>query len=236
MQEKVSISIDKYLLSKVDSLIDNKSIKKRSKAFEFIISEYFGGLMISDLVILGGSDVRVDNKIVLKNIKKFMEFGIKRVFIIGNRDFETLIKNISKLGLDARIIEEKELMGTAGALKLAEGKINETFFLIFINIKFDFDVYEMIKLHKKNDSTATIGVTLARKNTMPDNIIIEGNKVTSYNKTKSQFINAGIYIFEPEIFSCLPKKGTFDKKVFPKLAEQRKLCSYIITENWEYLK
>ena len=93
----------------------------------------------------------------------------------------------------------------------------------------------MISLHKQNSSIATIGVTLARKNTIPDNIAVEGNKITSYNKRKNQFINAGIYLFEPKIFSYLPKKGTLDRDVFPKLAEQGKLYSYIITENWEYL-
>ena len=235
MQEKISISIDKDLLSKVDNIIDNKLIKKRSKAFEFIIGEYFKGLTIKCIVILAGSDVKINNKIVVENVKKLMKFDIKEVFIIGDKDFSALKNDLLKLKLAVSVIEEKKLMGTAGALKLIEGRINKTFFLMFVNIRFDFDINEMVKVHKQNNSIATIGVTLARKNTIPDNIIIEGSRIISYNKTKNQFINAGIYIFEPEIFSYLPKKGTFDKNVFPKLAEEGKLYSYIITKNWEYL-
>ncbi|MCH8003543.1 MAG: hypothetical protein IH934_02835 [Nanoarchaeota archaeon] len=236
MQEKISISIDKDLLSKVDNLIANKSIKKRSQAFEFIVNEYFKGHAINQLVILGGgNNVKIDDKIVKENVKKLMKFDLKEVYIIGDKDFETLKIKLSSLNLDVHIIKEKNLKGTAGALKLLEGRINKTFFLIFVNIKFDFNLNEMVELHKQNNSIATIGVTLARKNTIPDNIVVEGNKIISYNKIKNQFTNAGIYIFQPEIFPYLPKKGTFDKHIFPKLANEGKLFSYIITENWEYL-
>tara|TARA_Y100000310_G_C20514132_1_gene730325 strand:- start:87 stop:800 length:714 start_codon:yes stop_codon:yes gene_type:complete len=235
MQEKISISIDKELISRVDNLVNDKSIKKRSQAFEFVINEYFKGLAINHLIILGGGlNVKVDDKIVVENVKKLMKFDLKEVYIMGDKNFGSLKKELLKLKLDVNIIEEKKLMGTAGALNLIRGKINKTFFLIFINIKFDFNLNEMVELHKQNSPIATIGVTLTRKNTTPDNIIVEGNKVIAYNKTENQFINAGIYIFQPEIFSYLPKKGTFDKHIFPKLANEGKLFSYIITENWEY--
>ena len=235
MHEKVSISIDKELLLRVDGLIDNKSIKKRSQAFEIILEEYFKNPSINELVILGGSSVRIDSKTVEENVKKLKKFGIKNVYIIGDNDFNNLKESLSKLNLNIQIIKEETLAGTAGALKLAEGAIKKAFFTIFINIKFDFNINEMVKLHLRNNPIATIGVTLARKNTIPDNIVVEGNKITSYNKTKNQFTNAGIYIFEPAIFSYLPRKGTLDKNVFPRLANGGHLDSYIITENWEYL-
>ncbi|MBU90150.1 hypothetical protein CMO94_01305 [Candidatus Woesearchaeota archaeon] len=236
MQEKISISIDKELISKADNLVNGKFIKKRSQAFEFIINEYFKGHGINHLVILGGGlNIKIDTQVVVENVKKLMKFDLKEVYIIGDKNFEHLKKELSKLKLDVYVVEEKKLMGTAGALNLIRGKINKTFFLIFINIKFDFNLNKMVELHKQNNSIATIGVTLTRKNTVPDNIIVEGNKIVAYNKTKNQFVNAGIYIFQPEIFSYLPKKGTFDKHIFPKLANEGKLFSYIITENWEYL-
>ena len=235
MQEKISISIDSDLISKVDNLVDGRNIKKRSQAFEFVVKEYFKEEVIKDLVILGGSNVKIDSKVVADNIKKLMKFGIKEVFIIGDKNFNDLKNDLSKLGLTVKTIEEKTLAGTAGALSLVKNEIKKTFFVIFINIKFEFNIDEMIKVHKQSNSIATIGVTLSTKNTVPDNIVVEGNRIVSYNKTKNQFINAGIYLFESEIFSYLPKKGTFDKDVFPKLAEKGKLHSYIITEKWEYL-
>lgn len=235
MQKKISISINKDILARVDSLIDNKSVKKRSHAFENIVSKYFEDLDINQLVILGGANVKIDNDIVAENVKKLTKFGVKEVFIIGDKDFGALQKRLSKLNLDVYLVDEKKLRGAAGALKLVEGKINKTFMLIFINIRFDFNIEDMIKLHKENRPIATIGVTLAGKNTIPDNIVIEGNRIIAFNKTKNQFTNIGIYIFEPEIFSYLPRKGTFYEHVFPRLARERKLSSYIITEKWEYL-
>lgn len=235
MQEKISISIDSELLSRVDALVDNKTLNKRSKAFEFVVRGYFKNLSISELVILGGSDVTIDAKAIEENIKKIMKFGLKNVYIIGDKEFESVRERLSGLKVSVHVIKEKYLLGTAGALKLASGLIHNRFFAMFINIKFDFNVEEMVKQHMQSNPVATIGVTLGRKNTMPDNIVVEGNKIISYNKTKNQFTNAGIYIFEPSIFSYLPKKGTLDKNVFPKLAAEGQLNSYIITEKWEYL-
>ena len=235
MQEKISISIDSELLSRVDALVDNKSLNKRSKAFEFVVREYFKNISINELVILGGSDVTINPKAIEENIKKLMKFGLKNIYIIGDKDFESVREKFSGLKVNVSIINEKELLGTAGALKLASGLIHNRFFVMFINIKFDFNVEEMVKHHMQSNPVATIGVTLGRKNTIPDNIVVEGNKIVSYNKTQNQFTNAGIYVFEPSIFSYLPKKGTLDKNVFPKLAAEGQLNSYIITENWEYL-
>ncbi len=235
MQEKISISIDSELLSRVDALVDNKSLNKRSKAFEFVVREYFKNISINELVILGGSDVTIDPKAIEENIKRLLKFGLKNIYIIGDKDFESAKEKLSGLKVNISVINEKELLGTAGALKLASGLIHNRFFVMFINIKFDFDVEEMVKQHMQSNPVATIGVTLGRKNTIPDNIVVEGNKIVSYNKTQNQFTNAGIYIFEPSIFSYLPKKGTLDKNVFPKLAAEGQLNSYIITENWEYL-
>ena len=236
MQEKISISIDRELLSRVDALVDNKYINKRSKAFEFVVREYFKNISINELVILGGSDVTIDSKAIEENIRKLMIFGLKNIYIIGDKDFENVKEKLSGLKVNVSVINEKVLLGTAGALRLASSFVHNRFFVMFINIKFDFNVEEMVKQHMQNNPVATIGVTLGRKNTMPDNIVVEGNKIISYNKTQNQFTNAGIYIFEPAIFSYMPKKGTLDKNVFPKLAAEGQLDSYIITEKWEYLE
>jgi NDP-sugar pyrophosphorylase family protein len=235
MQEKVSISIDKGLLSKVDALIDKRTIKKRSNAFEFVVSEYFKNIVANDVVVLGGSDVKINTKSVLENARKLMGLGIKRVFIVGDNDFDDIKKGLLKLGAEVYIINEKPLRGTAGALKMLESEMTRPFFVIFINIKFDFNIEEMVSLHIQKNSIATIGVTLARKNTIPDNIAIEGDRITAYNKKRNQFINAGIYIFGPKIFRFLSRRGNLDRDVFPKLAEMGELYSYIITENWKYL-
>ena len=235
MQEKISISIDSELLSRVDALVDSKSLNKRSKVFEFVVKEYFKNLSISELVILGGSDVTIDAKAVEDNIRKLMKFGLRNIFIIGDKNFDDLKGRLLGLKLNITAIKEEKLLGTAGALKLAEGLIRSRLFVMFINIKFDFNVEEMVKQHIQNNPIATIGVTLAKKNATTDNIVVEGNKIVSYSKSQKQFTNAGIYIFEPVIFSFLPKKGTLDKNVFPNLASKGELNSYIITEKWEYL-
>lgn len=45
-------------------------------------------------------------------------------------------------------------------------------------------------------------------------------------------MNAGVYLFEPEIFSYLPKKGMLETDVFPLLAGKGLLCGYVFSGKW----
>lgn len=46
------------------------------------------------------------------------------------------------------------------------------------------------------------------------------------------WINAGVYLFEPEITPLLPVKGDHESSTFPELAKERRLSAYRIDGFW----
>jgi len=233
MQEKISISIDEELLNKVDSLIGNGMIKKRSQSIEYILKKYFEKDFISKLVVLVGGAANTKTLQLIKNIKFLKDYGINEVFLISDKDLDELKEKIEDLQLKVTLIKETEPLGTAGALRLCKNYLNKEFALIFANIEFEFDFLELINLHKIKKAVATIGVTTIREGVVADNIILEGNQIKFYGQGGGQLTNTGTYIFSPSIFEYLPEKGTFDKDVFPVLAKEGKLYAYLFTDIWK---
>ena len=67
-----------------------------------------------------------------------------------------------------------------------------------------------------------------------DNHVIRFVEKPSREKAPSNLINAGIYVLEPEIFDYIPsgKRVSIEREVFPKLAEEGKLCGYTFEGLW----
>ena len=72
-----------------------------------------------------------------------------------------------------------------------------------------------------------------------DKIEVEGNKIVSFEYMpkliKTHFMNAGIYMFDLQIFNTLPKEGSLEKKVFPILAKKGKLFAFKFSGEWKHI-
>ena len=54
MKDKISISLDEQMVSALDGLVDNKTVRNRSQAVEFVLSQYFESNAPLKAVLLGG--------------------------------------------------------------------------------------------------------------------------------------------------------------------------------------
>jgi mannose-1-phosphate guanylyltransferase len=69
---------------------------------------------------------------------------------------------------------------------------------------------------------------------------LQGNYIKRFvekppkGKAPSNLINAGAYVLSPEVFSYIPKGKavSIEREVFPKLAEEGKLCGHLIKGLW----
>jgi NDP-sugar pyrophosphorylase family protein len=235
MQEKISISVDAELIKKADQLIDGISVKKRSQAFEKILRDYFSSINIKKAIILLAKS-RPNKEFLLKNIKKLEELFVGEVLIAGgknNDDIQRFLSN-ERFRLSLTYLEEEKLLGTAGIIHFSKNKLNSNFIVMAGDTLFDFDIKKMVEFHNKNNNLATIGLTTMPLSKSTDKIDVEGNKIISfeYKATSSTYLtNAGIYVFSPEIFSFLPKEGSLERDVFPKLCRQGKLSAFFFNEN-----
>ncbi|MCX7991282.1 MAG: mannose-1-phosphate guanyltransferase [Proteobacteria bacterium] len=144
---------------------------------------------------------------------------------------ENYFKDGKDFGVDIRYIIPTEDYGTAGAVKLAEEYIDDTFLVISADVLTDFNLNYAIDFHKKRKADATILLTRV-ENPLPFGIVItEQNgrikkflEKPSWGEVFSDTINTGIYILEKEVLQFIPKNKEFDfsKDLFPLMMSKKK--------------
>ncbi len=128
---------------------------------------------------------------------------------------------------------EETLLGTAGAIKKMSSFFDGTFIVVSGDTVTNFNLTEMIRLHKERNSKATIALI---ETSIPEGgglvKIDDKGKVLSFlEKPKFEeiggrssapvLINAGTYILEQQVLDYIPEGRfcDFGRDVFPKLLE-----------------
>jgi NDP-sugar pyrophosphorylase family protein len=142
-------------------------------------------------------------------------------------------------GITIRYSVEEELLGTAGALKLAQKYVTGPFVVLNGDSFFDIDLSKLVQFHQQmkaerggvgtlaladmEDARDYGAVTLSAKNEILR--FEEKSAIAGVTKT----INAGIYILEPEILDLIPaaQKVSLERETFPSVLQQgHKLFGY----------
>ncbi len=160
------------------------------------------------------------------NLKKF---GISEIVIsmcYKPYYMKKYFGNGKDLGLDIQYIVEDYPMGTGGAIKNTESQFNDTFIVFNSDILFDLDLKKMLEFHKSRRALVTIAVTEVEDPTIYGVIDVDQRDYATSFKEKpnledvtSKFINAGVYIFEPEVFKQIPAETSvsLEREIFPKI-------------------
>ena len=256
-KERVTLTIDNDLLIKVDSTIDNTTIKNRSHAVEVLLRRALKNKMPSTAIILGGRGERLkpsaentpktllpinDLPIVHYNIDLLRRFGVTNIILsIGGmgEQIKRQYGDGSAHGVRISYLEEKEPLGTAGCLRLLKGQLSETFFMMNADELKDIDLIRMFEAHVKNQGTATIALWTVEDPSSYGVAMLDGNRILRFvEKPKkedapSKLINAGLYLMEPEVISYVPEGfAMLEQDVFPKLAREGKLYGYPFSGQW----
>lgn len=148
----------------------------------------------------------------------------------------------NEFGVNIQYIEEKEPLGTAGALYFMRELLNEDFLLINGDIIFDIDIHKFYNYHIKNRGSATL---FTHPNSHPyDSALIEvddRHKVTRWLHKEDERtwyqnrVNAGLHIISPNVFSefISLKKRDLDRDILKPLIKKGKLFAY---DSPEYVK
>lgn len=256
-RERITITIRKDIISKVDTIIDGQKIRNRSNAIETIILEKFENYILGQAVILATRDAtKFKNKttskslfpvqgktLIQKNIEWLKKFGIREV-IMATSETEEEIKKIlgdgSALGVKITYIKSR---GTAGILRKARNLLKGTFLMMNGDILLEgIDIGDMYNFQKKNNAEGTVAVATAADPArlgsihMKGNFIIDFREKTSDAREQSHLINGGVYILEPKVCNLVTEDGMMiENGVFPVLAKERKLLGYQIGKNWVHL-
>ena len=148
----------------------------------------------------------------------------------------------SKFGVQIDYIQEKEPLGTAGALYYLKGRVTEDFLLINGDLIFDVDFQRLMDFHKSKRAAVTL---LAHPNDHPyDSGIIQADsdgKVTGWLTKEDKrewyhnLVNAGIHVISPTLLEKMegPKKIDLDREILKPLIPSGKIFVY---RSPEYVK
>lgn len=152
------------------------------------------------------------------------------------------VKGGEKFNMQVLYSEEDSLMGTAGGLKKMESYFKNTFLVLSADGVTDFNIHQAVQFHKQKVALATVvlkktkekfryGVALRNK----EEKITQFVEKPSWGDAFSDEINAGIYIFEPDIFSSIPAGEPYDlgHQVLPSLVKRGEaVYGYLMDDYW----
>ena len=142
----------------------------------------------------------------------------------------------TKNGLGILYSREQRPMGTGGPVRKALDLLNEeTFTVMNGDIITDFDMGELVRRHKKFGGVATVALTRVENPHIYGSVVLGEDGLIKrfvekpeYGKAPSNLVNAGIYVFEPEIVDYIPEDGKtrIETQAFPVLVEEGQLYGF----------
>jgi len=167
-----------------------------------------------------------------RNMLKLKECGVDEIILstcYKPQKFEEYFGDGSRLGLKIQYICEDLPLGTGGAIKNAESFFDETFIIFNSDILCDINITDMIKFHKQKSAAVTIAVTKV-ENPSAYGVIEHDEECYAKSFTekpkmseiKSNYINAGIYIFEPYVLKEIPSRRvvSVERETYPLLLQK----------------
>jgi len=147
------------------------------------------------------------------------------------------------LGVDVSYSVEESPLGTAGSVRLAAGRLDDTFLVISGDALCDVDLTKLIEFHREKKASVTIGLKSV-ENPLEFGIVVTDDdgrierflEKPSWGQVFSDTINTGIYVLEPEVLRHIPKDRPFDfsKELFPLLLEMgRPMYGFVMDGYWQ---
>jgi glucose-1-phosphate thymidylyltransferase len=173
-------------------------------------------------------------------VEQFRNAGFTNfIFCTGYKHevIEKFFGDGAKFGVKIRYSEEKEPLGTSGAIKLAAKGVKETVFVVNGDCMHDADPAKILKFHedvkKKNPKLEATDFLVQFRS--PYGIAkMNGDLIREFQEKPllNEWLNAGIYVLEQSLMPKLPSKGAIETLIFPGLAKEGRIAGYKHTGKW----
>ncbi len=235
-------------------IVDDNNILK-----EIIFINHSGNKKINNTVVImaGGLGIRmkpitdelpkamikVKGRPMLEHIiENLRDEGFINFLISVNYKSEIIKDYFQKgdiFGVNIDYLEEDKRLGTAGPLSLINDNKKVPYLVLNCDLITNISYQDLIEYHQKNNSKATMAIKRYEKN-IPHGVIgTKGKEIVSFNeKPVHQYdINAGIYVFDYELFKYIPKNTYYDMTEYFDLLikEGIKPIAFPIYESWNDL-
>ena len=180
-----------------------------------------------------------DRPILETIVKGFVDCGFTNITMcLGYKSnvIQDYFQDGSAFGASIDYIVEEKRLGTAGALSLLKKKLNKPFFVMNGDLLTNVNFENMLDFHELNNSKATMCVREYDIQVPYGVVNLNKEKIVSIEEKPihSFFVNAGIYLLEPECIDLIPSNGFYD---MPLLFEElilnnKKTVSFPLKEYW----
>lgn len=213
------------------------------------------GMINQAVILVGGRGERLrpltDNipkPMVEVGSKPFLEYlilllkgnGIKSMLFLagylGNK-IEDYFCDGRKWGVKIDYSFEEKPIGTGGAVRLAKGKLEKYFFLLFGDSYLPIDYRGMTDEYMRSKRKAMLAIYDNSNDTdVPFNVMIDKSKeiVTVYNKRKDnppsfKYCDAGVIAVDRQVVDLIEEKElvSFEEAIYPRIIAEEELGYYM---------
>jgi len=257
-KSRITITLDEKLLGKIDGLVDGEKVRNRSHAIESLIAKSLRPSINQAVILAAGKGVRwrpltyeipkalipIKGKPILEHTINYLRgYNIKSIYIVVGtlgEKIKAYFGNGERFGVNIIYIDDKKEKGTAPALLAVKPFIKqEPFLLWYIDEIADINIDDLIDFHISNKALGTIALSSVSDPMGLGTVKLEGSKVKEFSEKptkkniQSYVVNAGIFVFQYEIFDYVTTQTiSVEKEIFPKLIQENGFYGYLLSGRW----
>jgi dTDP-glucose pyrophosphorylase len=179
-----------------------------------------------------------ERPLVEHTVEKLRAAGIKRVYMTTHYKAEALTQHFGdgkEFGVDIEYVDEAVPLGTAGALGRLNGA-QEPLLVINGDVMTDLNFRSLLHFHREHQAEMTVGVRQFEFSVPYGVVATCDAQVTGITEkpTQRMFVNAGIYLLEPQVCKQVPQDVRFDMTdlIAKLIAGGRRVLAFPISEYW----
>jgi len=160
--------------------------------------------------------IHVGAKPILETIlDNFRDFGFRDFYLSVNYKAEMVKSHFgdgSRWGVSIHYLEETERLGTAGSLSLLPVTPTQPLVVMNGDLLTKVNFQQLLDFHVEHRAAATMCVREYDLQVPFGVVKLEGDRIVAVDEKPVQrfFVNAGIYILEPEALKLVPRATQFD--------------------------
>jgi NDP-sugar pyrophosphorylase family protein len=174
-------------------------------------------------------------------ISRLAKQGFSNFFVAINHlgwQIEERLGTGEELGVNVQYLKEENTLGTAGALGLLRGAVDEPFLVANADLVTSCDFRALLDFHVASKSSATLGLR-EYVHEVPFGVVkLQGAHVANFEEKPliREFVAAGIYCFDPSVIGTLHPPQHLDMPdLIGRLIEVESLnvAGFPIHEQWD---
>ena len=185
--------------------------------------------------------IPVGNRYVIEYIIEYLKQNEIRdiVMLVSNNEIDLLKNHIqdgSRFGVHVEY-STAERVGTAGALRVAQDLLNETFIVYYGDVLTNVDLREMIRRHVAKKATCTLAMSTAVPIEYGVARVNSDGRVTFFEEKpilKEYPVSMGVDVFDPDVLSYCKTNTDIAQHVIPNLLRDGKGVYAYLTDKRHY--